>query len=129
MGSNTLPLLVLCWADYASYITADRLEKIKEKLSCHPEDIDVTKLPYNSHKKTLRFLQVIYMLAATFMEKGQEIHGRLFADGNDVIKILEIKPGPEVGKILEQLRLRQFEGKIKSREEALEWLQKQAVKK
>lgn len=129
MGSNTLPLLVLCWADYASYITPHRLESMKERLGGPPDDIDVTKLPYNSYKKTLRFLQVIYKLAAAFMEKGPDIHGRLFADGSDVMKILEIQPGPEVGKILELLRLRQFEGKIKSREDALEWLRKQAVKR
>lgn len=43
--------------------------------------------------------------------------------GEDIIKVKGIKPGPEIGMILEELEDLQLEGKISTRQEALEWLQ------
>lgn len=40
-------------------------------------------------------------------------------DGNDVMKILKIKPGPKVGEILKKLFDQVVEGKIKNEEESL----------
>ncbi|MCX6806835.1 MAG: HD domain-containing protein [Candidatus Berkelbacteria bacterium] len=45
-----------------------------------------------------------------------------FLNGNEVMKILKIKPGPEVGKILEKLEEVQLEEKIKSKQEAIEFI-------
>lgn len=45
-------------------------------------------------------------------------------NGEDVMKILRLKPGPKIGKILEQMRRAQLDGKIKTKEEAAEYLQK-----
>ncbi|NMC51931.1 CCA tRNA nucleotidyltransferase [Candidatus Kuenenbacteria bacterium] len=39
-------------------------------------------------------------------------------DGNEIMKILKIRPGKKVGKILEGLREKQLAGKIKNRKEA-----------
>ena len=129
MGNVTLPLLILCWADYASYITIARLEKYKNELPKAPPEEDITKFPYNSPKKTLRFLQVIYSIARTYLENETSLKGKTYVDGNDVIDILGIAPGPEVGKVLEQIRLLQFKGKISSRKQAVEWLEDQRNKK
>jgi len=129
MGNALMPLLILCWADYASYITLARLEKTKSVLPKMPDETDVTKLPYNSPKKTMRFMQAIYMLARTYMEKSPQLSGKTLADGNDIMRELKIKPGPEIGIILEQMKMLQFEGKIKSRQEALLWLKNMAGKK
>jgi hypothetical protein len=41
-------------------------------------------------------------------------------DGNDIIKTLKIPEGPRIGEILERVQLLQFEGKIKTREQALQ---------
>lgn len=120
MGEYTLPLLILSWADQSSYITPAYLKKIKNKLSEPPIKVDLTKLPYNSPKKTLRFMQTLYKLANVYITKNPNKHGKLLVNGNDVIKKLKIKPGPKVGEILEQLRLMQFENKIKTREQALD---------
>ena len=129
MGNAVLPLLVLCWADYASYITPARLEKFRPELSKLPQTEDISKLPYNSPKKTLRFMQAIYYIAGTYIKKAAELHGKSFADGHDVIDILKIQPGPQVGQVLEQMRMMQFEGKINSREEAILWLKTIAKEK
>jgi len=55
--------------------------------------------------------------------KGRNLPKPLI-NGNEVMKILGIKPGKRVGKILEQLREKQLAGKIKDKEEA-----KQEIKK
>ncbi len=45
--------------------------------------------------------------------------------GNDVMEILNIKPGPEVGKILSLIEDLQWEGKIKTKEEAIKFVKEQ----
>ena len=42
--------------------------------------------------------------------------------GEDVMEILGIGPGPVVGRVLEEVREAQVLGKIRTREEALEWI-------
>ncbi len=42
--------------------------------------------------------------------------------GEDVIKILEIKPGPKLGQILEELYEKQLAGEIKNKRAALKWV-------
>lgn len=128
MGNATIPLLVLCWADYASYITPARLEKFRPELSKEPPEEDITVFPYNSPKKTLRFLQTIYAIARCYLKKEASLNQKTYADGNDVIRILGIEPGPEVGRTLEQMRLLQFKGRINDRQQALDWLECQREK-
>jgi putative nucleotidyltransferase with HDIG domain len=43
-------------------------------------------------------------------------------DGNDVMKILNIKPSEKVGKILNEIRELQTEGELKTSEEAINWI-------
>jgi len=49
--------------------------------------------------------------------KGRQLPKPLL-DGNEVMKILKIRPGKKVGKILEELREKQLAGKIKNKKEA-----------
>ena len=44
--------------------------------------------------------------------------------GNDVMKILKIKPGPQVGKILKHLEEKKLANKIKTKDEALKYLKR-----
>lgn len=44
--------------------------------------------------------------------------------GEDVMKILGIKPGERVGEVLEKLREKQLEGEIKTKKQATDWLKK-----
>jgi len=43
-------------------------------------------------------------------------------DGGDIMRELGLKPGPQVGVLLEELEDLQLEGAVTTREEALEWL-------
>jgi putative nucleotidyltransferase with HDIG domain len=122
MGEYTVPLLILCWADHASYIAPARLEAIKERLREKPFPIPKSGLPHNGVKKTLRFMQVLNMLFQFYISKNIKLKTARLIDGHDVIKTLRLKPGPEVGEILEKVSLCQFEGKIKTREQALSYL-------
>lgn len=46
--------------------------------------------------------------------------------GDDIMKILNLPPGPELGKIIAQLRHQQLDEKITTKEEAIQWLQSQS---
>ncbi|PIU17809.1 MAG: hypothetical protein COT18_12055, partial [Elusimicrobia bacterium CG08_land_8_20_14_0_20_59_10] len=120
MGECTIPLLVLSWADHSSYISAENLVRIRAKLQEPPFPLPPRGLPYNSPKKTLRFMQTLHLLFRVYLKKNLKLQACRLLDGNDVIKTLKIPEGPRVGEILEKVCLLQFEGKIKNREQALQ---------
>jgi len=121
VGKNTVPLLLLSWADQSSYIPLALLRKSKKELQKSPGKIDLGKLSYNSYKKTFHFMQVLYLLLNTYLKKDPK-NIRPLLTGNDIMEKLDITPSPKVGKILDKLKMLQFEGKIKTRTEALEIL-------
>jgi len=122
MGEYTVPLLILCWADHASYIAPARLDAIKGRLREKPLPIPKSGLPRSGVKKTLRFMQVLNLLFQFYISKNIKLKTARLIDGHDVIRTLKLEPGPGVGEILEKVSLRQFEGKIKTRKQALTYL-------
>jgi tRNA nucleotidyltransferase/poly(A) polymerase len=46
--------------------------------------------------------------------------------GEDVMKVLGIKPGKKVGEIMAEIKEKQLEGKIKTKKQALAWIKKKA---
>lgn len=48
----------------------------------------------------------------------------LLLTGNDIMKILKIKPGKQVGEILQELKENQLAKKIKTKKQAIQWLEK-----
>lgn len=121
MGDCTVPLLVLSWADHASYVTLRQLKAMRKKLQQPPSPLP-PGLPYNSPRKTTRYMQVLNLLFSVYVKKTLRLRAARLLDGNDVIKTLKIKEGPRIGELLEKVQLLQFEGKIKTREEALKAL-------
>ena len=122
MGEYTIPLLALSWADHSSYISPAQLEKMRGSLGDQPAPVPPGGLPYNSPKKTLRFLQTLHLLFGVYIKKNPNLGAARLVDGKDVIKVLKIPESPRVGEILEKMRLLQFEGKVKTREQALKAL-------
>jgi len=55
--------------------------------------------------------------------KGKKLP-QAFLNGNEVMKILKMKSGAEVGKILDILREQQLSGKIRNKEEAMQFVKK-----
>jgi poly(A) polymerase len=121
VGRHTPALLALCWADHSSYITTEQLRRFRPRLRLPPAPLP-KGLPYNSPKKTLRFMQVLHLLFRAYAERDPNAALPRLADGRDVMKTLGLPAGPRVGEILERLRLLQFEGKVGTREEALKAL-------
>jgi putative nucleotidyltransferase with HDIG domain len=121
MGENTAPLLALSWADHASYVSEAQLKNFRKKLLDAPAPLKAG-LPYNSPKKTLRYMQVLGRLLTVYVRKNLKLRAARLVDGNDVIKTLKITEGPKVGELLEKVQLLQFEGKVKTREQALKAL-------
>ena len=124
MGEYTVPLLILSWADHSSYITLPQLRSIKDRLKEKPFTIPKGGLPQDGIKKTLRFLQVLNLLFKVFITKNIKSKTTRLITGHEVIKVLKMKSGPGVGEILEKVSLRQFEGRIKTRRQALCYLKK-----
>ncbi|PWH17058.1 MAG: [cytidine(C)-cytidine(C)-adenosine (A)]-adding enzyme, partial [Anaerolineae bacterium] len=67
-------------------------------------------------------------LEAYYEQAEQVIHPPRLLTGDDLINELKMKPGPDVGKLLEAIRETQAAGQITSRQEALAfargWLMK-----
>lgn len=51
-----------------------------------------------------------------------KIKNKILLNGNDIQRILNIKPGTKIGKILSALKAEQFKGSIKTKAEAESWL-------
>ncbi|OGR90485.1 MAG: hypothetical protein A3J74_04735, partial [Elusimicrobia bacterium RIFCSPHIGHO2_02_FULL_57_9] len=114
LGDKALSLLLVCWADHASYLPQRRLLKLLNGGRAKSDE-----------EKTMRHLQVVSHLIARLWAAGPKkpIPERII-DGHDVMKALKIPPGPLIGKLLEQVREAQAEGKIRNRAQALVYLRK-----
>jgi len=121
MGDAAVPLLLLCWADYASYVTDAQLKKIMP-LSFKPVmTIDEAKAQSNV-SKTLRHMQVLNFMFKKYFAASPKINPPKLINGSDVMATLQIPPGPRVGELLEKVTLAQVDGKIKTKEDALNYL-------
>jgi poly(A) polymerase len=125
LGENALPLLLVCWADHASYLPEERVLALLAAARLPPdaEAAALSRLP-EPERKTIYHLQVVsHLLTRLFDAARKPVPERLLS-GNDVMKALNLPPGPEVGKCLERLREAQAEGRVSSRQEALDFLKK-----
>jgi poly(A) polymerase len=68
------------------------------------------------------------LLEAWFEKTDEIIRPQPLINGNDLIEVFKLKPGPEIGKILEAVRENQVAGRVSTRSEALSfssgWLEK-----
>jgi len=65
--------------------------------------------------------EVGYVLNRHFQKERKIIPPKLI-DGNDLVDVFGICPGPEIGKILEAVREAQAAGELKTRQEALSYI-------
>ncbi|GHT39539.1 HDIG domain-containing protein [Bacteroidia bacterium] len=121
MGEAAVPLLLLCWADYASYVTDAQLKKILPLSSKPVMTIDEAKTK-SSVSKTLRHMQVLNFMFKKYFAASPKINPPKLINGSDVMAALQIPPGPRVGELLEKVTLAQVDGKIKTKEDALKFL-------
>ena len=69
-----------------------------------------------------RQLDVIRILLEAWWEKSQEhISPPALIDGHDLMKQFNLKPGPQIGKLLDAIREAQAVGDVHTADEALQW--------
>lgn len=93
-------------------------------------DLRATQGPNLTQKTWSAALDVARVLFENYFEKPQEtIAPPRLLDGHDLMRTLDLQPGPAVGEALEAIREAQATGKVSTREEALEfgkrWLEEQ----
>jgi poly(A) polymerase len=64
-------------------------------------------------------LRLEELFHAYFFKPEEVVHPPRLIDGNDLMKIFKVKPGPVIGKILKFIEEAQAEGKVSNIEEAL----------
>jgi tRNA nucleotidyltransferase (CCA-adding enzyme) len=65
--------------------------------------------------------QIIPLIERYLSPEDKVAHPQPLITGNDLIKDLQLKPSPEIGRLLTEVQIAQIEGIIHSREEALEF--------
>lgn len=130
LGTHALPLLLVCWADHASYLPQERVVKTLKTAALEPGQgkSALARLRPQEARKTVYHLQVISLLARRLFDEARKPVPDRLLDGNEVMKLLGLKPGPQVGEWLERLREAQAEGKLSTRAEALAWLRSEKTK-
>lgn len=123
LGDAALPMLLLCWADYTSYITDAQLKRILPKSGDRLMSIEKAKKTANVGK-TLRHMQVLSLLFKKYFEFPKKIKPTKLLDGRDVMKTLGVPPSPLVGKILEAVAVAQVEGEVADKESALAFIRR-----
>ena len=72
-------------------------------------------------------LETAALLLDHYFERPQQsVSPQLPIDGHDLMRVLDIEPGPEVGRLLDLLREAVAAGEVETREEILELAQKSA---
>jgi len=84
-----------------------------------------TTLPEGDWPDELAFVRT--MLELCFRTPAEVAHPPPLVTGRDVMSLLHIPPGPQVGRLLEAVREAQAEGQVRTREEALEFLRGQPL--
>ena len=74
-----------------------------------------------------RINAVVTLLEANFDRQNEVIKPPPLIGGDDVMRELNLQPGPRVGEILEALREAQVAGEVKTREEAIQFVRKQEI--
>ncbi len=67
------------------------------------------------------------LLESYFHKPAEAVDPPRLVSGDDVLSLLGMRPGPQVGRLLERVREEQAEGLLRSREEALDFLRRQST--
>lgn len=121
LGEAGVPLLLLCWADYASYVSDAQLKRIMPKSADRLMTIAQAQKTANVGK-TLRHMQVLSLLLRKFFDTPKKVQPSRLITGRDVMDALSLPPSPKIGEILEAVAVAQVEGKVTRKEDALAFI-------
>ena len=126
LGDAAVPMLLLCWADYASYVTDAQLRAIMRK-SGQPMMTLAQAQKTANIGKTLRHMQVLSLLFKKFFDTPKKVQPVRLITGRDIMDALSLPPSPKIGDILEAVAVAQVEGKVTTKEEALAFIKQIAL--
>jgi tRNA nucleotidyltransferase/poly(A) polymerase len=92
-------------------------------------DVRGTRATTLAQETWVAYLDIARLLLENYWERPEEIVAppRLL-NGNELMQELGIKPGPQVGRILESIRENQAAGKIETREQAIAFAHEELTK-
>lgn len=123
LGEEAISLLLVCWADHASYLKEEQVLRLLP-IAGDPE-AGVSKVRPAEARKTIHHLQTISLLLERRFDEGKKAVPDAVLDGRDVMEALGIGPGPRIGELLDRVREAQAEGRVSDRQQALEFLLKE----
>lgn len=130
LGPASVPMLLMCWADHASYLTEASLRRIQSAACRGPRPAANGELRFRlppvverqkaggDVPKTRHHLRVVSALLDAYFSLRRRLRPEVLLDGRTLMQEMKIGPGPEVGAALERLRLAQVEGKVTTRAQA-----------
>lgn len=121
LDDAALPMLLLCWADYTSYISDAQLKRILPKSGDKMLSLAAAQKTANVGK-TLRHMQVLSLLFKKYFDSPKKIKPTKLLDGRDVMAALALPPSPRIGEILEAVALAQVEGHVADKAGALAFI-------
>lgn len=122
LGRRGVSLLLLCWADHASYLSTASLRSILPHLREDPHTFSGRRIRGEETRKTLKHLQVVFFLLERYFRSPETARPERLLDGRAVMRALGILPGPRVGEVLEKLDEAQAEGRVRDRQSALRFV-------
>lgn len=123
LGEEAATLLLVCWADHASYLPAAKVAGVLKTAAAPVDSPGLARIRPVEAQKTVRHLQIVGLLVRRLFAETKPVPERLL-DGREIMKLLGLKPGPEVGEWLEKLREAQAVGAVRTREDALAFLRR-----
>lgn len=125
LGEHALALLLVAWSDHASHLPEERILKLAKTASLEPGE-GLGRLKTEQERKTLYHLQLVASLLRRLFDQERAPVPERLIDGHELMKELDLPPGPKVGELLERLREAQAVGQVKNRADALELLRRLA---
>lgn len=123
LDGAALTMLLLCWADYTSYISDAQLRRVLPRSADKLMSIEKAKKTANIGK-TLRHMQVLALLFKKYFDSPKKIKPTKLLDGRDVMTELGLPSSPRIGEILEAVALAQVEGEVKDRAGAIKFIRR-----
>lgn len=81
--------------------------------------------PADPHRWQVRLATVRRLFEAYFDQGGQEVSPAILIRGDELMRELDLEPGPQVGRLLDGLRQAQADGLVSTRSEALAFVKQQ----
>ncbi|MFH2201880.1 MAG: HD domain-containing protein [Elusimicrobiota bacterium] len=122
LGDFGVSLLLLCWADHASYLDAATLKKNLARARKPPRANAARGRLSADAQKTIYHLQVVTYLLDRFITRPDVTRPKRLLSGKDIMRHFKLEEGPKVGEILKALDEAQAEGRVRSRAEALRFV-------